>query len=168
MQVQIALLVQVVTLVTLISGLFFAILEIRRARRAKAEKGALDVLSIAVKPEHIHASYAILDLPENASPKLFLDSPELRGAANTLMVQYEFLGNLVYQRIVPLRTLDLLVGGIIRACWKRMRPYIEAQREEHSLPNIAEWFQWLAERLEEYGKPEKTVGTHVAFKEWTP
>jgi len=168
MQIQVAELLQIVTLITLLSGFVFGVMEVRRARRARAEKGALDVLSIAVTPDHIQASYAILDLPEDASPDLILDAPDLRRAANILMVQYEYLGNLVYQRIVPLQTLDLLVGGIIRACWRRLRPYIEGQRQERNLPNIAEWFQWLAERLEEYGRPEKSLGTHVAFKDWEP
>jgi hypothetical protein len=84
------------------------------------------------------------------------------------MVQYEYLGNLVYQRIVPLTTLDLLVGGIIRASWKRLGPYIGEQRNEKNLPNIAEWFEWLAERLEEYGRSEKAFGTHLALKDWEP
>ena len=168
MQIQVAELLQIVTLITLLSGFVFGVMEVRRARRARAEKGALDVLSIAVTPDHIQASYAILDLPEDASPDLILDAPDLRRAANILMVQYEYLGDLVYQRIVPLQTLDLLVGGIIRACWRRLRPYIEGQRQERNLPNIAEWFQWLAERLEEYGRPEKSLGTHVAFKDWEP
>ena len=159
---------QVVTLVALLSGLVFGVLEARRARRARAERGALDVLGIAVNPDHIQASYAVLDLPEEASPDLVLNSPELRRAANTLMVQYEYLGNLVYQRMVPIETLDLLVGGIIRASWNRLRPYIEGQRQERNLPNIAEWFQWLAERLETHGRPEKSLGTHVAFKDWMP
>lgn len=168
MQIQLTELLQIAALITLISGIVFGMLEVRRARKARAEKGALDVLSIAVNPDHIKASYRILELPEDASPEIILDTPDLRSAANTLMVQYEFLGNLVYQRMVPLQTLDLLVGGIIRACWKRLRPYIEGQREERNLPNIAEWFQWLAERLEEYGRPEKSLGTHVAFKDWEP
>ena len=168
MSFQIGEALQLVTLVALITGLAFGIMEVRRAHRERADKGALDVLSISVNPDHIHASYAILELPEDASPRLIARSPKLRQAANTLMVQYEFLGVLVYQRIVPLHTLDLLVGGIIRACWKRMRRYIEGQRKQRNLPNIAEWFQWLAEHLEEYGRPEKSVGTHVAFKDWRP
>jgi hypothetical protein len=165
---QFAELLQLVTLIALLSGLAFGVLEVGHARRARVERGALDVLSIAVHPDHIEACYTILDLPEDTPPNVIVESPELRRAANTLMVQYEYLGNLVYQRIVPLQTLDLLVGGIIRACWTRLRPYIEAQRQERNLPNIAEWFQWLAERLEKHGRPEKAVGTHVAFKNWTP
>ncbi len=112
--------------------------------------------------------FGVLELPEDTSSDLILKSPDLRLSANTLMVQYEYLGNLVYQRIVPLQTLDLLVGGIIRACWRRLRPYIEGQREERNLPNIAEWFQWPTEHLEEYGRPDKSLGTHVAFKDWAP
>jgi hypothetical protein len=46
-----------------------------------------------------------------APPELLGASVDLKQAANTLMVQYEYLGNLVYQRIVPIQTLDLLVGG---------------------------------------------------------
>jgi hypothetical protein len=159
---------QIATLITVITGLVFGVMEVRRASRARADKGALDVLGIAVNPHHIEASYAILELPENAQQELVARSPDLKRASDTLMVNYEYLGNLVYQRIVPLETLDLLVGGIIRASWKRLRPYIEEQRIEKNLPNMAEWFQWLAERLEEYGRPEKSIGTHIAFKDWKP
>lgn len=168
MGIEIPDLLPLVTFVTLLAGLVFGLIEVRHNRRARAERGALDVLSLAIRPDHIEASYAILDLPEDASPSAVAESPELRSHANTLMVQYEYLGNLVYQRIVPLQTLDLLVGGVIRACWKRLRPYIEQQRRERNLPNIAEWFQWLAERLEESGRPEKALGTHVAFRNWKP
>ncbi|MEX2029562.1 MAG: hypothetical protein WD906_01110 [Anaerolineales bacterium] len=168
MALQISTILQVATLVTIVTGLIFGVMEVRRASRERADKGALDVLSIAVRPDHIHASYAILDIPENASPRSILRSPNLRSAANTVMVQYEFLGILVFQGIVPLRTLDLLVGGIIRASWRRLRRYIESQRKVRNLPNIAEWFQWLAERLEEYGEPQKSLGTYAAFKDWTP
>jgi hypothetical protein len=168
MQIQFGDIIQVITLITLITGFIFGVMEVRRASRERADKGALDVLRISVDPDHIQASYAILELPENAPPELVSSSPEMKRAANTLMVQYEYLGILVYQRIVPLNTLDLLVGGIIRACWIRLRPYIEQQRTERNLPNIAEWFQWLSERLEMYGRPEKSLGTHIAFKDWSP
>jgi hypothetical protein len=34
--------------------------------------------------------------------------------------------------------------------------------------SAAEWFQWLAERLEDLDRPEKKVGAHVAYKAWSP
>lgn len=168
MEGQLSEVLQLVTLVTLLVGLAFGYLEVSRARRERDEKGALDVLSIAVRPDHIQACFEILELPEDASPESIRASPELRSAANSLMVLYEFLGNLVYQRMVPLETLDLLVGGIIRATWRRLNVYVEQERVDRELPNIAEWFQWLVERLEDRGRPEKSVGTHVAFRDWRP
>ena len=168
MSVDVGQILQVATLTAVVAGLIFGAMEVRRASRERRDKGALDVLSLAINPDHIEASYAILELPANAPPELVSESPEMIRAANTLMVQYEYLGNLVFQHIVPLGTLDLLVGGIIRASWARLRPYIEEQRVEKSIPNMAEWFQWLAERLAEYGQPEKTTGTHIAFKDWKP
>jgi hypothetical protein len=168
MTLDLEIVLQVATLVTVIGGLVFGAMEVRRARQVRADKGARDVLSIAVSPDHIEACYGILELPVGAQPELVGSSHELKRLANTLMVQYEYLGNLVYQRSVPLDTLDLLVGGIIRASWKRLRPYIEEQRRKKNLPNMAEWFEWLAERLEKYGRPEKALGTHIAFKDWEP
>jgi len=162
------LILQVVTLVTVVAGAVFGFMEVRRARQVRSDKGARDVLSLVVSPGHIEAAYGILELPIDARPDLVENSPELRRLANTLMVQYEYLGNLVYQRIVPLHTLDLLCGGIIRASWKRLHPYIQEERRAKDLPNMAEWFQWLAEQLEKYGGPEKAIGTHVAFKDWKP
>ena len=169
MTLDLATILQLATLITIIVGLVFGVLEVHRARRVRADKGARDVLSIAINPDHIEAAYGVIELPEGAQPELVASSPELKRLANTLMVQYEYLGNLVYQRIVPLDTLDLLVGGIIRASWKRLRPYIEEQRREKNIPNMAEWFEWLAERLEKYGRTEKAaLGAHIAFKDWKP
>jgi hypothetical protein len=45
-------------------------------------------------------------------------SAALKPAVNPFMVRYEYLGNPVYQRIVPLERLDLLVGGIVQASKK--------------------------------------------------
>ena len=92
------------TQIAIITGLAFGVLAIRRANRDRADKGAHDVLSLAVSPGHISASYAILELPENAPPELVSDSPQMLQAANTIMVQYEYLGILVHQRIIPLGT----------------------------------------------------------------
>ena len=169
MTLDLGIILQLATLVTVFAGLVFGIMEVRRARQVRADKGARNVLGIAVNPDHIEAAYGILELPVDARPELVGNSPELKRLANTLMVQYEFLGNLVYQRIVPLHTLDLLMGGIIRASWERLRPYIEEQRNAKGIANMAEWFQWLAEQLDKHGGSEKAaLGAHIAFKDWKP
>jgi hypothetical protein len=84
------------------------------------------------------------------------------------MSLYDYWGIMVFYRIVPLRTLDLLVGGTVRGSWMRLREYIESERDALNMPAFGEWFQWLAERLEQYPQPEKRVGAHIAFSEWKP
>lgn len=168
MSSQLAQVLQIATQLALIASLLFGVISLRQASKQRADKGALDVLSVAVSQDHIRAAYMILDLPDAADPQLILGTPEIRSAANTIMSQYEYLGILVFQRIVPLDTLDCLVGGVVRAAWNRLRPYIERQREERNLPNIGEWFQWIAERLAQHGRPEKSLGTHIAFRNWKP
>src|SRR4029078_4857044 len=67
---------QIVTLVTVIAGSILGIMEVRRARQVRSDKGARDVLSLAVSPDHIEAAYGILELPIDARPELVKDSPE--------------------------------------------------------------------------------------------
>jgi hypothetical protein len=42
---------QIVTFVTVMAGLLFGIMEVPRVRQARVDKGARDVLSIAVSPD---------------------------------------------------------------------------------------------------------------------
>lgn len=168
MTAQLEMIIQFATLATLLAGVIFGILEISRARRARAEKAAIDVFSVCVEEVFNDAHMLVLDLPLDVSPDHIRNSPHLRRASELLMTLYDNWGIMVFYRIVPLRTLDLLVGGVVRGAWMRLHKYIESERNALSIPAYGEWFQWLAERLEEYPQPEKQVGAHIAFSTWKP
>ena len=108
---QFEMLVQLVTLTALIAGILFGILELRRAAKLRAEKAALDVFNITVQREVMDALTLVLNLPRDAAPDHVQSSADLRRAAELVMNLYEYWGIMVYYRVVPLRTLDLLVGG---------------------------------------------------------
>jgi hypothetical protein len=159
--------VDILALLTLMSAVIFGILEVRRAARARREKAAMElVMSVGIRPEHVLALQTILELPEGASAQRVLKKAELKRAADQLINQFEYFGAIVFQRMVPLHTLDLLIGGVVRASWKRLKNYVEYQRKELRLKNQGEWFQWLVERLEEHPSREKKLGAHVAFRDW--
>lgn len=80
---------------------------------------------------------------------------------------FESLGVLVYHRLLPLHLVDHLCGGYVRASWKRIKPLVLAQRKGLGA-TFGEWYQWLAERIEEYPAPGKDIGAPVAFKGWKP
>jgi hypothetical protein len=165
---QFEIVVQLVTLTALIAGILFGILELRRAAKLRAEKAALDVFNITVQREVMDALTLVLDLPKNAAPEQIRSSTDLRPAAELVMNLFEYWGMMVFYRVVPLRTLDLLVGGVVRGSWERLHGYVEWERQTTDIPVRAEWFQWLADRLNEYPQPEKRVGAHVAFAGWKP
>jgi hypothetical protein len=162
------MIIQFATLATLLAGVIFGILEIRRARKARAEKAAHDVFSVCIQDVFTDAQMVVLDLPLDAPPDQIRDSPELRRAAELIVNQYEYDGMMVFCRIVPLRTLDLLVGGLVWGNWLRLHKYIESERDALNIPAYGEWFQWLAERLEQCPQPEKEIGAHIAFSSWRP
>jgi hypothetical protein len=159
---------QLVTLIALLAGILFGILEVRRAAKARAEKAALDVFDITVQREVMDALTLILQLPLDAEADTVGSSSDTRHAAALLMNLFEYWGVMVFYRVVPLRTLDLLVGGVVRGAWQRLHRYIVWERETTRIPVRAEWFQWLVDRLNQYPQPEKRFGAHVAFADWKP
>ena len=168
MNIQLDTFIQLVTLIALAAGIFFGIGESRRAAKARSEKAALDIFEITVEKDIIDAFVHVLNLPLDVTPDHIRNSPDLRRACQLLMNLFEYWGMMVFYRIVPLRTLDLLVGGVVRGCWKRLQGYWQAERDMHNIIALAEWFQWLTERLEEYPQPEKPAGAHISFSSWKP
>jgi hypothetical protein len=73
----------------------------------------------------------------------------------------------VFHDVLDLHLVDHLIGGYVRASWTRLKPYIEARRVDVGA-NFAEWFQWLAERMEAFPAPSKQQGAHRTFRSWKP
>jgi len=53
----------------------------------------------------------------------------------------EGLGYSVYARIVPLHVVGDLLGGTVRLAWRKLRPYIEEERQRGGSQKTFEWFQ---------------------------
>lgn len=93
---------------------------------------------------------------------------ELQNAAMLVSTTLESVGLMVYQRIVPFRLVQQLMGGTIQASWRVLRPHTEWNREKLSRPSIHEWFQWLAERLNEYPEYRDEEGANLKYACWKP
>jgi hypothetical protein len=128
----------------------------------------IDVFSVTLENVFNDARLPFLDLPLDVSPDHIHNSHDLRRDIGRLMLFYAYWGMMVYNRMIPLGTLDLLVGGTVRGCRIRLHTYVETERRAQNIPAYGEWFQWLAERLEQYPQPEKEVGAHMAFFAWRP
>lgn len=166
---QLQTLLDAVSLLTFATAFMFGILEIRRAARGRTERGAIELFtSVVIQPDHVAALNTVLSLPEHSPRSRIAGSRATMRCADLLINQFEFWGVMAFQRIVPLHTLDLLMGGGVRASWRRLDTYIQSDRRKKGNPNLGEWLEWLAGRLEEHPAPQKKLGAHVAFKDWEP
>ena len=104
-------------------------------------------------------------LPDDASPDEVESNVETLRAARSIGLVVEGLGYSVFERVVPLRMVDNLVGGNIRVIWRKLRRYVEFERDRGGSQKTFEWFQLLAEQLERYkqGKTSLQMGLTKPF-----
>jgi hypothetical protein len=160
---------QLANTATFLGAFAFGVLQITEARHRRAEQNAIELVH-SIQDAEFKRSHQIVDnLPDGATAEDFArGGKETENAAHSVGVAFEMLGYLVYQRIVPLRVADDLIGGAVRVSWRKLRRHAEAARARNGSANPYEWFQWLAERLEEIPAPGKREGAYLSHKKWKP
>jgi hypothetical protein len=68
-------------------------------------------------------------------------NPRLLEAAQSIGCILEWLGYAVFARMVPLNVVDELLGGTKRVAWRKLRGYVEYERERPGSQKTWEWFQ---------------------------
>ena len=63
--------------------------------------------------------------------------------------QMESLGLLVSERFVSLDLVDKTLGSLVTNAWTKYRGMIRDLRDKSPDPFLAEYFQWLAEQIED-------------------
>jgi hypothetical protein len=152
---------------TVLLALVFGTLTIRQWQRTRYLTAAAELVRTMQTAEFTRSIARIVELPENGDAKEMLADRDVMAAFYAVSHVFESLGVLVYHRLLPLHLVDHLCGGYVRASWKRVHPIV-IQRRETLGAMFGEWFQWLAERIEEYPAPGKNVGAPIAFKDWRP
>ncbi len=79
----------------------------------------------------------------------------------------ENIGVMTFQRIVPFLIVRDLLGSSVVILWSKLEGWVSGLREELDSPEAFEWFQWLADRLEEY-QSENPRPAYEEFKSWAP
>jgi hypothetical protein len=112
----------------------------------------------------------VQNIPDAASASAIAADARVQEAAHAVGCILEGLGYSVYARIVPLHVVGDLLGGTVRLAWRKLRPYIEEERQRGGSQKTFEWFQWLATQLERYspGKTSLQIGAHEAYRDWKP
>ena len=152
-----------------VGGVVFAIVEIRNFQRQRLEAAAMELIRAWQSPYFTRAFTVIQALPDDRSAtELRAHGADTESLAMVIGNTFESIGVMVYRRIVPLAIVNELMGGAAVHLWRKLERWTLETRAEQSRDNVYEWFQWLADRLQEL--PDFGTGppAHVARRDWKP
>lgn len=154
--------------IVVVGGVAFAVIQMRSLRQQRRELAAIELFRSFGNANFSKAYETILALPEGLS-RSEINSREttVRSSAMLICTTLESVGVMTYQRIVPFLVVRNLIGSSSVLLWKRLQNWVTELREELDDPEAFEWFQWLAEKLEEYPDPGQRPA-YEAHKAWAP
>lgn len=148
-------------------GVVFGMIQLRQLRIQREIQAGIELLHPLQAPQAAEALLLMHELPGG------LSEAELKhrlgpafGSVMGVMAYFESLGPLVARGHLPIDMYADSYRGVTVLCWTKFRPYIEEQRAK-GWPNLYEWLQWLAERMEQRVTRSPDVPAYARFKEWT-
>ncbi|MEO7115458.1 MAG: hypothetical protein ABIZ18_06335 [Caldimonas sp.] len=158
------------TTLTVLVAILFGLLEVRRTRQEHAERAAFSVISAIMSPVWIDSLNIVLLMPASTSAEDIQNNPDWMRAIHSIGYTMEAIGYAVFCRLIPLSTVDDLIGGATLLAWRQTRAYAQAERDRSGSEKVWEWYQWLSEQLERDGTAtsDMHVGAHVKYRNWRP
>ena len=160
---------QAIATATFVGAFAFGVVQVVNARRLRRDQAAIEIIHSMQNGPFARSWRTVINLaPDITAEEFEARGAETRDAADDMALAFETLGYLVYKRVVPLRIAEDLVGVMVTASWQRLYPWAELSRRRADYPALFEWYEWLAERLNERRSPLKQAGAYVTFKGWKP
>jgi len=166
--VELSTVANIATALTVLTAVVFGVIEMRRARKEREERAAFVAVQAILTPAWMESMSLVQAISEGTTPsQIEADAPK---AAQSIACILESLGYAVFARMVPLKVVDELLGGTVRGAWRKLRGYVEYERERAGSQKNWEWFQWLAEQIDRHSKARTslTLGAHEAYRDWRP
>ena len=152
--------------ISVVVAVLFGITQTRQFKQQRRDAAAVELMRTIEDSEFARAFRIIYPLPESLSPaEFFAMGLEVQDAAFIIGAKFETMGLLSFRHIIPLDLVEELIGGAVIAFWKSMRPWIEHQRMQRGEARLLEWFQWLAERLEERARSGQAPAYEL-YRDW--
>jgi len=160
----------IATALTVLTAVVFGLIEMRHARREREERAAFVAVQAILTPAWMQSMSLVQAMSDGTTPSQIEADGRLFQAVQSIACILESLGYAVFARMVPLNVVDELLGGTVRVAWRKLRGYVEYERERAGSQKNWEWFQWLAEQIDRHSKARTslTLGAHDAHRDWRP
>lgn len=146
----ITLIANIALAVSAIIALVFGIVQVKTATRDRQERLTLEALRNFNTREfsELMNYITVHDIPPTHEDWQKL--PPHEGIIITQFAQeMESLGILVAERLINIKLVDKTIGSLVSIAWDKYKVMIEDSRGKRPDPFLCEYFQWLAERIDE-------------------
>jgi len=158
--------INIVSAITLIGALLFTALQVREANRARRDQAAVAVIQTALSENSARMLGLFAEISENASAEAIeqLD-PEKKRALLEFGLRLEVVGYMVFRRLVELKAVNDLMGGVTAVFWSRARAWAEERRRQTGHLEFLEWCEWLVEQVRAYRETHPYQPAHLRLRE---
>jgi hypothetical protein len=162
-----AAVLNLISTVAIVGALIFTGLQVRTANRTRADQAAVIVIQTTQSSSWIESLELITTLPENAEPALVDEAGKAMAAALfTFDIRLETIGYMVYCRIITLKAVDDLIGGVVMVYWSRAAKWMQRYRDATNNPKIGEWSEWLVDQIMARRTRAEHGPAQVLYRDW--
>jgi len=146
----VTLIANVALALSFIIALVFGIAQVNTANRDRRERLTIETLRNFQTREFAEL---ILFVNSHSMPSNSKEMNALPLKEQVFIIQFgqqmESLGMLVAERLINIDLVDKTLGSFVTLTWDKYKPLFSDIREKQPDPFLGEYFQWLAERIDE-------------------
>ena len=142
----------------------FGMVQLRQLNAQRQREAAFTLMHSIQSPQMLRGILIIdrlQDMPAKAEIDALPENDQVDVTA--LLATWE---SLVFNHEIPLQMVDDFYSGTLAQSWRKLQPYVKELREATARPTRWEWFQWLAERMEEGESDTPPIPAFVQHRKW--
>jgi hypothetical protein len=134
-----------------VGGVLFAMWQIRQYREQRRDVAAIEIVRSLQSREFIEAFRLLSQVPDGIGLQALRErGQEYEDAAIRLGAMGETIGYMTYRGVAPLESIREQAGGLLLVMWRKLHVWAKDVRIEQGYERWVEWWEWLAERLEQH------------------
>ena len=146
----ISLIANLALTLSFIVAVVFGIAQVKTASRDRQERLTLETLRNFQTREFAELLFVV---STNKFPTVLKDWLALPANDRIQFIQFaqqmESLGILLAERRINMDLVDKTLGSFVSSCWEKYKPIFTEMREKNPDPFLGEYFQWMAEQMEQ-------------------
>ena len=159
----ISIIADIALTLSLIVGLVFGIAQVNAAARDRRERLTIGTLRNFQTRETVDLMLFVSTRTFPINQKEFRSLPtEEQAMLFQFGQEMESLGLLLAEKFISIDLVDKTLGSFVVTAWEKYKPLFVDLREKQPDPFLGEYFQWMAERIDDRMKNNPRTPFHLS------